>query len=205
MSAAELIAAYLRERVQARVFAPLALLLAGAGWLLAPATGVDMRELSLTALHALVLVVMFRVWDDLEDRAADVKRHRDRVLVNTRRFAPFVVLMVALAIVGVGSVALLPDPAPRMLALVIAAGVVCTWYGARPAENWNPVVGSHVVLAKYPLIAYAIAPALPGSVLQLRPLSVLLALYLVICVYEYLDDRELRHAFLILFSGSPQP
>lgn len=204
MSSVELIAAYLRERVHVRVFAPLVVVMVGAGWLLAPTAGLDVRELLLAAVRALVLVVMFRVWDDLEDRAVDLRRHRDRVMVSSGRFTPFVALMVSLAIVGVGSVSLLPEPAPRMIALVIAAGVVCAWYGARPLENWNPIVGGLVVLAKYPLIAYAVAPALPASVLQPRPLLVLLALYLLIYAYECVDDRELRHAFVVRFSGSPQ-
>jgi heme O synthase-like polyprenyltransferase len=203
MSSAELIAAYLRQRVHARVFVPLVVLMAGAGWLLAPAAELDVRELSLAALRALVLVMMFRVWDDLEDRAVDLRRHRDRVMVSSGRFAPFVALMVALAILGVGSVSLLPEPAPRMIALVIAAGVVCAWYGARPMEHWNPIVGGLVVLAKYPLIAYAVAPVLPTSVLQPRPFLVLLALYVLIYAYECVDDRELRHAFRVRFSGSP--
>ena len=148
---------------------------------------------------------MFRVWDDLEDRPVDFYRHPDRVMVSSMRFAPFAVVMAVLAVVGVASVSLLPGAPSRILALVIAAGVACAWYGARPIEDWNPVVGSHVVLVKYPLIAYAAAPALPVSVLQPRPLVVLFALYLVMCVYEYLSDRELRHAAHVLFSGSPQP
>jgi 4-hydroxybenzoate polyprenyltransferase len=204
MSSAELIAAYLRERLHARVFVPLVLLIAGAGWALAPAAGFDVREFSLAALRALAIVVMFRVWDDLEDRTIDLRRHRDRIMVSSGRFAPFVLLMVGLAIIGVGSVSFLPEAAPRMIALVVAAGVVCAWYSARPVEKWNPIVGGLVVLAKYPLIAYAVAPVLPTSLLQPRPILVLLALYLLICVYEYVDDRELRHAFLVLFSGSPQ-
>jgi hypothetical protein len=205
MSSAELIAAYVRQRVNPRVFVPLAMLLAGAGWLLVPPTGVDIRDLAFAAFRALVLVVMFRVWDDLEDRPFDLDRHPDRVMVNTMRFAPFAVLMASLAIVGVGSVALLRDAPSRILALAIAAGTACVWYGARPIDHRHPVVGSHIVLVKYPLIAYAAAPSLPSSPLHTRPLLVLLALYVLICIYEYADDRELRHAAFVLFSGSLQP
>ena len=39
MSSAELITAYLRQRVHARVFVPFVLVMTGAGWLLAPSAG----------------------------------------------------------------------------------------------------------------------------------------------------------------------
>jgi hypothetical protein len=163
MSSAELIAVYLRQRVHARVFVPLVVLMAGAGWLLAPAAGFDVREFSLAALRALAIVVMFRVWDDLEDRAIDLRRHRDRVMVSSGRFAPFAVLMLSLAILGLvlGLLLFVPDAAARDRA-GHRRRCRLRMVRARPVENWSPIVGGLVVLAKYPLIAFAVAPALPG-------------------------------------------
>ncbi|MEP6493894.1 MAG: hypothetical protein ABJF01_14530 [bacterium] len=205
MSTAELIAAYLRQRVRPRVLVPLALMLSGAGWLLVPLPSFDPRRLALSALCAFVIVLTFRVWDDLEDRSLDRRHHAERVMAWSTRTAPFVLLITLLGLAAILLLLPLPGLMPRLIALASAAGIVSAWYGTRPSEKWNPVVGSHVVLAKYPLIAYAVAPSLPVSVLQRRPVAMLLAVYLLLCAYEYLDDPKLRHAFLVLFSRSTHP
>jgi hypothetical protein len=57
------------------------------------------------------------------------------------------------------------------------------------------VAGVHIVLVKYPLIAYAVAPTLPSAETFGRTASVLVGLYVLICAYEYVDDPDLRHVF----------
>ena len=55
----------------------------------------------------------------------------------------------------------------------------------RPAAT-RAVVNAHVVLLKYPLLAFAaIGP-------RRRPTGALASLYLVLCVYEIVDDPALR-------------
>jgi hypothetical protein len=53
------------------------------------------------------------------------------------------------------------------------------------------VLGAHFVLAKYPVLAYAVVPAAPGGELTPMPLIIL---YLALCVYEALHDRRVRAA-----------
>ena len=57
------------------------------------------------------------------------------------------------------------------------------------------MIGGHVVLVKYPVIAFALAPALPpvgARATVLRASAILAVVYLVLCVYESFDDPELR-------------
>jgi len=64
----DLIVAYLRERVRARVLIPLALSLAFTGWLLVPSASFDAVTIFAATVRAFVFSLAFRVWDDLEDR-----------------------------------------------------------------------------------------------------------------------------------------
>jgi 4-hydroxybenzoate polyprenyltransferase len=192
MSTRELLAAYVRQRVRPRVLVPLALLLALAGRLLSPLEQFHTGAFVLAMAQAFVFTLAFRVWDDLEDRDADAAHHPERVMGRSGRVAPFVVLIVVLGISGVLSFLALSEPLQRSMAIAVAAGILSGWYAVRPSENWNPVAGGLIVLVKYPLIAYAIAPALPDAPSS-RTLVVLGALYAFICAYEYADDAELRH------------
>lgn len=192
MSTRELLVAYMRQRLRPRVLLPLALLLALAGQILSPSAQFRTSAFVLAMAQAFVFTLAFRVWDDLEDRHADGVHHPERVMARSSRLAPFVVLIVALGTAGVLSLLALSDPLRRSIAIAAAAGIVSGWYAARPSENWNRVAGGLIVLAKYPLIAYAAAPSLSDATSS-RTIAVLGALYVLICAYEYADDSELRH------------
>ncbi len=193
MSATELIVRYLHERARPRLLLPLALFLAASGFCLVPATEFRLAGLLSSALQALVFCLTFRVWDDLEDRPADRVRHPERVMSLATSTPPFAALIVALAIAG--CVLLIPsgDVLRRFAALGMAVAVLSVWYAGRPSENWNRLAGEHIVLLKYPLIAYATAPSLPIDVVSWRTVGVLSAVYATVCAYDYADDPELRH------------
>lgn len=192
MSTFDLLAAYLRQRTRARVLIPLALVLASFGWWLEPSGGFHVSAFFAAALRAFVFTLAFRVWDDLEDRGVDRILHPERVLASTSRVAPFMALILGLWAVGTTLLFPLSDLLPRVVALGIAGVTLSAWYASRRSENWNRVAGGLIVLVKYPLIAYAVAPALP-TVTSARTVIVLAVLYALICVYEYADDPELRH------------
>ena len=195
MSTRDVIFAYLRERMRPSVFVPLALLCALTGWLLAPGSPLDARAFLVAAVEAFVLSLAFRVWDDLEDRNADRLRHPNRVMARSTRTAPFLWLVALLAMVGMTSLLQLGDPLTRTIAIATAVAILSVWYSARRSENWNHVAGEHIVLVKYPAIAFATAPTLPAASSFVRTAVLLAALYAVICIYEYIDDPELRHVF----------
>jgi 4-hydroxybenzoate polyprenyltransferase len=195
MSTRDVVLAYLRERMRPRVFVPLALLCALTGWMLVPGSAFDASVFFLAAAHAFVFSLAFRVWDDLEDRNADRIRHPHRVMARSTRTAPFLWLVALLAVAGMTSFLQLNDPLPRAIAIATAVAALSIWYSARRSENWNHVAGEHIVLAKYPAIAFATAPTIPDASSFVRTSVVLAALYAVICIYEYIDDPELRHVF----------
>jgi 4-hydroxybenzoate polyprenyltransferase len=202
MSAPELLVAYLRQRIRVRAFVPLALLLAIASWWLVPSAAFQSATFFESATQAFVLILAFRVWDDLEDRNADRARHPERVMALSGRTAPFIALVASLIVVGVMWLLQSPEPLLRVVAIAIAACGLSIWYATRRLEKWNRVAGGHIVLAKYPLIAYAVAPTLPPASMLARTVLILGGLYVLICIYEYVDDPELRH---ILFSRRSLP
>lgn len=191
----ELIVAYLRERVRARVFVPLALLLAFTGLMLDPAADFNLPTYLGATARAFVLSLAFRVWDDLEDRNADRVRRPQRIMARSTRTAPFLMLVALFGVGGVTSLLQLSDPLPRFIVLAAAVAILSVWYSTRRLENWNRVAGEHIVLLKYPLIAFVVAPSYPSAPGVSRTVVLLIGLYALICVYEYIDDPELRHAF----------
>ena len=192
MSALELIVAYLRERARFRLFIPLSMLLALAGRWMVATSSTSMSALGIAAVQALGLILAFRIWDDLEDRDADRARHSTRVIATARRTAPFYALGFVLFCGAVLSLVAEPFALRRVAALSIATGILSVWYGVRPPDESHHALAEHVLALKYPFFAYAIAPEIPSDVLTLRAAIILGALYVLICVYEYADDVELR-------------
>jgi hypothetical protein len=189
MSSRELIVRYVRERTRLSVFVPLALVMAAIGrWTGGPVdrwTGETAAiEFAVASLAALVFVVAFRVWDDLEDRSRDAREHPSRVTVVADSVAPLRAFALVLGTLGVLLVALGPHRISRLAAVGIAIAVLAAWYRMRPRST-RAVVNAHVVLLKYPLLAFAASPASP-------PTGALVSLYLVLCAYEIVDDPALR-------------
>jgi hypothetical protein len=169
MSPSELIVRYLAERARPIVFVPLAVALALVGARSTP------RSFAIAALEALLLILAFRIWDDLEDRPRDAIEHPERVTVVAPHIWPLVLLAIVFAVGGL--------IAANMLPVVVIAIVLLAWYRLRPTSTG--VMSGHVVLLKYPAIALAVAPVAP-------PAAVLVSLYLLLCVVECFDDPALR-------------
>ena len=169
MSPIETMARYLVERARLSVFVPLAAVLTlVTGWSTPEA-------FAIATLEALLLILAFRIWDDLEDRPRDAIEHPERVTVVANHASPFVLLAILCA--GAGLVTTNPIPIALVTLLLLA------WYRIRPSKSG--VMSGHVVLLKYPAIALAIAPVAPS-------IAVLASLYLVLCVVECFDDPALR-------------
>jgi hypothetical protein len=89
-----------------------------------------------------------------------------------------------LGALGLLLVVLGPHAGSRLIAVTMAVAVLAAWYRVRPASA-RAVVNAHVVLLKYPLLAFAATSASP-------PTGALVSLYLVLCAYEIVDDPALR-------------
>jgi 4-hydroxybenzoate polyprenyltransferase len=183
------LAAYLRTRLPASRFGPLGLglVLAGLAGGPAPGPGTLLWQLALAAS----LLLQFRVWDDLADRERDRRRHPRRVLVTARRLGPFHALHGAAAGAGVLLLAAGPDPGRRLAVYGLLALALALWYGPGRRRWTQPVLGYHVVLAKYPVFVYLLSGE---SARPLPRLLAMLSLYLGLCVYEILHDAEVARA-----------
>ena len=187
MSSIDLIARYLAERARLTLFVPLALAIALTAWVIAPGTEQTTASIARCAMQALLLVLALRIWDDLQDRGIDAVRHPNRIAVRARRTGPLIALSVALGGVGVASLWGTTVPLQRIAILAAIVLGLLAWYRARPAEPSR--FGGVVLLAKYPVLAIALAPGLSESA-PARTVAAAGTLYLVACTYEYLEDRH---------------
>lgn len=176
-----MLSAYLKERVKPQVFVPLAIIVA-----VAAKGGIQggPRALAIDAALALLLLVQYRIWDDLADRHHDALAHPGRVLVQSASTTPAIALCLALAAVGF-TVVLARDGAGLSLATLVGlAGVLGAWYASRGART---AAGDHLLLTKYPAIVLIVS----GGRVATHParlLCTLAAVYLAACVYEAWHD-----------------
>lgn len=200
MSRAEIIRRYLVERYRTRRFIPLALLLASAGMLAAPGTerlgtvaafGSGLRA----CFIAYIVVLALRVWDDLQDRERDALAHPDRITVRAEAATPLRHLAWASVAATTVLIATGDEPLARLLVFALLGATLGFWYRVRTSLAPSPVLTAHVVLIKYPVIAYLVAPgAVHGASGLTLAAPVLVAVYLLLCIHEGLDDPELRRS-----------
>lgn len=140
---------------------------------------------SAPALLAALLIVQFRLWDDLADHRHDAIHHPERVLVSTVHRHKFVLLCIALAVLSVWMLWSWRDPAQRLgyAALCAAMGVL---YTASP--HWPRIARGHLVLLKYPVLAWlcAINPQ------TYRAVTLGMVLWLVLALIDTQGDRSMR-------------
>lgn len=162
--------AWASERLPLSRFGPLALFV---GLLGGP------PSLSRAAMIGLasVLIVAFRLRDDLADRERDAVAHPERALVrakSTRPFAVAVAILLALACLGLCRAY---GPERGLALLGLAAAFELGYRLELPGRHrW--------VLLKYPLFAWLLADALAPTLAGLC--------YLGFVLYERLDDEQLR-------------
>ena len=180
-----MVTAYLRERFDLRLFAPLAVAIAigasGAqpGW----------ATVAVDSGFALLLLAQFRLWDDLADRSRDAVEHPDRVLVRAREITPAIAFCGALAVLNICLAVWRAGMSVAILApLNLALGA---WYLAAGSKDPACVRASPayvpVLLTKYPAFVLVVA----GARLAETPVSILAGaavLYVVVCAYEAWHD-----------------
>jgi len=134
---------------------------------------------------AVLLVIAFRMADDLADRDRDRRRHPDRALVRARTIRTIVILAGALWCVacllaarsaGVGAAAF----------LMVFTAALGAWYVLRGSTDG----ANRFVLAKYP--AFVIVIAGPSQALTLTGATTAVVVYLAACVYEWAHDPDSR-------------
>jgi 4-hydroxybenzoate polyprenyltransferase len=180
-----MVSAYLRERFPLLLFGPVCLLLTvAAAW---SAPGAPVPRLAVVFLFGTVLVVQFRLWDDLEDRARDRVTHPTRVLVNAPE-GPFRVLLLFLTL---ASAALGAEQRAALAATLVLNGACwCAYRLARPrisAHGWR----FGVLPLKYPGFVAVMALSL-GDVIAARLAAAAATTYVCASGYELLHDSPAR-------------
>src|SRR5512140_1560446 len=162
MSIASVARAYLRERYSARRFLPLAMLVAVTGVLASPGIArLSVLDGARGIVIAFLLILVFRIWDDLEDRERDALLHPGRITGRIATVRPLVALASSAAALAATLLLAGPHPMKRLLMLALLTVVLFAWYRARPSTG---IANAFVVLAKYPVIACVCAPASPWTV-----------------------------------------
>ncbi len=192
MSSIKLIYVYWRERYPVSVFLPFAILIVVAG-IAASGSLPTVRSAVIGCVLAFTLVLVFRIADDLADLRSDRLRHPNRVLVQSSNVSPIVVLVFVIAAGDVLIMLFQPQSVARIAIFAAISLFLFLWYQQRSHLRTGPLTGAHVVLVKYPVIAFLTAANWDHLTLRtaLPPAG---ALYLGLCIYEQLHDRTVRES-----------
>jgi len=179
---------YFCTRFPLMQFGPLAIFIAAAG--LAPAPPGLLSEWTVAATLALILILQFRLWDDIADRELDRVLHPGRILCQVHDIKPFLVTALVLSALCGVLLAWYHDQSARNAAYLLLCAMLFAWYRLRPALTDQGLLNSMLVLFKYPVIAWLISSpdANPDTPLLF---SCLLSVYLIFILFELLDDHKL--------------
>jgi hypothetical protein len=187
------LAAYARERIAKVRIVLLVAFVAGLGFGVEPAA--DWRQALVRVALITLLIVQFRLWDDIADREHDRLRHPERVLQRHSGRAPhFFALLGALSIPIVALLFTFANPEWRIGAYGVLALAVAVVYGSKPTAHGR-VMRMGWVLLKYPV--FVLLPlAAPGSPNAWVAAAIS---YLVVMLYDWAtstDAADMRRAHL---------
>jgi SAM-dependent methyltransferase/4-hydroxybenzoate polyprenyltransferase len=152
---AELVA-YGRERIATTHFALLVAIVAGLGFAVARPQGA--ADALLRVALAFLLVVQFRLWDDVADREHDRLRHPERVLQRHKgRATPFLVAMGVLTVPILALLLLLDHDEARVGAYGLLALALAVVYGSH-ATTHGRVMRMGWVLLQFPVFVLLLLP-----------------------------------------------
>ena len=178
---------YLRTRIPVAVFFPVALFLNVAA--LAVGRSSEPASFLWSTGLALLLVLQFRLWDDLVDVERDRHTHPSRLLCRAESLTGFHVLLGVFFVLNGFWISQLGGIIP-LLVFWLYSLLLGLWYWLRPSRSPGRDYGYHVVLTKYPLFVYLLSGN--SSSANLRLLLSLLLVYFCLGVYELLHDCRLR-------------
>lgn len=181
-AAADLLA-YGRERIVRWRIIALASLIVGIAFIV-EAPGDTADALTRAALVAL-LMVQFRLWDDLADLDYDSVRHPARVLVRSAATRWFWVLFAVLAVTAAGAIGMLDGVAGLSIYSGLLVLLAAVYHGPWRCQRF---IRTQLVLLKYPVLILLLTASSHPSWGVLAGAVV----YLLLSVYEWHDDPALR-------------
>ncbi len=148
---------------------------------------IEWHGLLVRALVLLILVIQFRLWDDLADQAYDRLHHPGRLIARISDARPFWVLLAPFAVVSGALVVWLSGKQGLMPYIALAGLLFVVYLNPWQVLKHRPV-RAQLVLLKYPAF---LAMVVPCGFCQRLAIAAFLA-YGVLTVHEWLDDRALR-------------
>jgi 4-hydroxybenzoate polyprenyltransferase len=133
-----------------------------------------------------VLVLHFRLWDDLADRDYDRLHHPDRLLTRISNVRPFWIFFALLAMVSGAFVFWLSGKQGLLIYIALSGLLFAVYLGPWPFLRHRSV-RTQLVLLKYPTFLVLIAPDAGEGVVA----AALLA-YGALAVHEWFDNRAMR-------------
>lgn len=188
--------AYFKTRFRPAAFIFLAAFLCAAAATVPPSF--PWRNAAVAMLPALLLLLQFRVWDDLADRQRDAVTHADRVLVTSGSVTSYQWLVIVTAATNILIAATFAMLLHAMVFVALNI-LLLAWYGWLRDYLRHPLLHSHVVLLKYPVFVWVLNGIIGAK--PSRYLGYLMLLtYFAFCVYEMLHDpilQRLRMSFVL--------
>ena len=180
-----MVTAYLHERFQLRIFGPAALgIVVAAGW--AGTAAITPGTLAFATACSVLLLLQFRLWDDLEDRARDAATHPERLLVRTPA-APYRCALTGLALANVALCGMGGWPA---VAEIVALNLIfCVAYRRTRRHVPDGMWRFSILLFKYPAFVVVVA-TIPGAPQPGRVVVAALVAYSTACAYEAWHGRH---------------
>ena len=179
-------ALYLRERFRPAIFGPaIALHVTAALW--ANGAAATVKTIVQAAALITLLMIQFRLWDDLEDCERDRLQHPDRLLARMET-APF---RRALVVLSLMNVALVTAGSSRIALAGLALLDLIFWLAYQRIRPQIPdfVWRFQILLFKYPVFV-VLAAAAGGPPKAGRLTTAALGVYAFACAYEALHERR---------------
>lgn len=171
-----------------RVYLPLAAFLCTAAAIGPPVF--PWGSVAAAMLPALLLLLQFRLLDDLADRHIDAVEHPDRVLPASDSITKFAWLVVIAATVN-SAIVVVFGTLLHLAVLVALNLVLLAWYGWLRAYLRHPLLHSHVVLLKYPAFVFVLSGIIAAGS-PAHPVYSMLVTYCALCIYEILHDPAMQ-------------
>ena len=156
----------------------------------------------LNIMSAALLIMQFRLWDDLRDVDRDRRVFPERVLCQAKSFVGFRIVLGLLFAVNFILLAAFKSELPLITFLVLNL-LTLAWYSVRDRMRCSSVFSHSIVLLKYPVFVYLLGSNTGGRERMLSSSYAMCLTFLCFCIYELLHDSRVGpikhvHQWLIL-------
>lgn len=176
---------YRRERLPGTLVLTVAVLLALAG--MAATTQFDAAIFCWNLILAAVLMIQFRLWDDLMDVDTDRLQFPDRVLCRLESHRPFWLGVLLLFAINCAAIGFFKSWTTAVVFVSLNIVFFVWYYLVR--GYFSRFLNVMFVLAKYPAFTFVIADA-PALKNRIPVIISMVAVSVVACLYEILHNKR---------------